>query len=145
MIEEKSTSDLYLGRLKHLGFDGPLPRKSLNQDKVRYAYQTQVFYSFLDSADLCQFVWGPAWTLYGPVETVNFVKAVTGWNDFSLDELMTVGERRLNMLRAFNAREGLTRKEDRLPKKFFKELQGQGKTAGRKLEESELTQVQDWY
>jgi aldehyde:ferredoxin oxidoreductase len=145
MIEEKSASDLYLGRLKHLGFDGPLPRKSLGQDKVRYAYKTQAFYSFLDSADLCQFVWGPAWTLYGPLETVNFVKAVTGWNDFSLDELMTIGERRLNMLRAFNAREGLTRKEDKLPKKFFRALQGEGKTAGKAVDEAEMGQVMDWY
>ncbi|HLE27676.1 MAG TPA: aldehyde ferredoxin oxidoreductase family protein [Anaerolineales bacterium] len=145
MIEEKSTSDLYMGRLKHLGFDNPLPRKSLNQDKVRYALKTQIFYSFLDSADLCQFVWGPAWTLYGPEETVNFVRAVTGWNDFTLDELMTVGERRLNMLRAFNAREGLTRQADKLPKKFFKALGGAGKTAGRSLDEAEMNQVMDWY
>jgi aldehyde:ferredoxin oxidoreductase len=145
MIEEKSTSDLYLGRLKHLGFDQPLPRKSLGQDKVRFAMKTQHFYSFLDTADLCQFVWGPAWTLYGPEESVKFVQAVTGWNDFTLDELMTVGERRLNMLRLFNAREGLTRREDKLPKKFFKALGGTGKTAGRSVDEAEMEQVQDWY
>ena len=52
--------------------------------------------------DLCQFVFGPAWTLFGPQETVEMVKAVTGW-DVTLDELMKVGERRLNMMRVFNA------------------------------------------
>ncbi|HLF01401.1 MAG TPA: aldehyde ferredoxin oxidoreductase C-terminal domain-containing protein, partial [Anaerolineales bacterium] len=119
--------------------------RSLGDDKVRFAYKTQVFYSFLDSADLCQFVWGPAWTLYGPEEAVNFVKHVTGWSDFSLDELMTVGERRLNMLRAFNAREGLDRKADKLPKKFFKALQGEGPTGGVALAQAEMDAAQDKY
>ncbi len=145
MVEENSTSDLYMGRLKMLGFDAPLPRKSLGQDKVRFAMKTQHFYSFLDSADLCQFVYGPAWTLYGPQETINLVKAVTGWNDFTMDELMAVGERRVNLMRQFNAREGMTRKEDKLPKKFYKALEGTGKTAGRALDETEMTQVMDWY
>jgi aldehyde:ferredoxin oxidoreductase len=84
-------------------------------------------------------VWGPAWTLYGPQETVDFVKMATGWDDFSLDELMTVGERRLNMMRVFNAREGLDRKADKLPKKFFKALEGAGPTGGVALTEAEMS------
>jgi len=144
MVEE-GAADLYMGRLKMLGFDQTQAPRSLGDDKVRFAYKTQVFYSFLDSADLCQFVWGPAWTLYGPEEAVNFVKHVTGWSDFSLDELMTVGERRLNMLRAFNAREGLDRKADKLPKKFFKALQGEGPTGGVALAQAEMDAAQDKY
>jgi aldehyde:ferredoxin oxidoreductase len=144
MIEE-GASDLYLGRLKMLGFEQTQAPRSLGDDKVRFALQTQRFYSFLDSCDLCQFVWGPAWTLYGPQETVDFVKSVTGWQDFSLEELMTVGERRLNMLRAFNAREGIDRKADKLPKKFFKALAGTGPTAGVALSEEELSYAQDKY
>ncbi len=144
MVEE-GASDLYMGRLKLLGFDHTLAPRSLDADKVRYALKTQQFYSFLDSADLCQFVWGPAWTLYGPQETVDMVKAITGWNDFSLDELMVVGERRLNMLRAFNAREGIDRKADRLPKKFFKALAGTGPTANVALTVEEMERAQDMY
>jgi len=49
------------------------------------------------------------------------------------------------MVRAFNAREGLTRKEDKLPKKFFRALQGEGKTAGKAVDEAEMGQVMDWY
>ncbi|MBI3762836.1 MAG: aldehyde ferredoxin oxidoreductase family protein [Chloroflexi bacterium] len=144
MVEE-GASDLYMGRLKLLGVDHTLAPRSLDADKVRFALKTQQFYSFLDSADLCQFVWGPAWTLYGPQETVDFVKAVTGWEDFTLDELMTVGERRLNMLRAFNAREGLSRQQDKLPKKFFKTLAGAGPTAGVALTSEEMETAQDMY
>ncbi len=144
MIED-GAADLYMGRLKLLGFDATQKQYSLGDDKVRFAQRTQQFYSFLDSADLCQFVWGPAWTLYGPQETVDFVNAVTGWGDFSLDELMAVGERRLNMLRVFNAREGLGRQADKLPKKFFKALQGTGPTAGVALSEGEMEHALDTY
>jgi aldehyde:ferredoxin oxidoreductase len=144
MVEE-GAADLYMGRLKLLGFNQTIAPRSLGEDKVRFAMKTQHFYSFLDSADLCQFVWGPAWTLYGPQETVDFVKAATGWNDFTLDELMTVGERRLNMLRVFNAREGIDRQADRLPKKFFKSLAGTGPTAQVTLTDEEMTQAQDAY
>ena len=83
----------------------------------------------LDSVELCQFVYGPAWTLYGPAETVEMINAVTGWG-VTVDELQEVGARRLNLFRTFNAREGLDRKADKLPKKFFKALKGEGPTAG---------------
>ena len=98
----------------------------------------------LDTVELCQFVWGPAWTLYGPQETVDFIKAVTGW-DVTLDELMTVGMRRLNMMRVFNAREGFDRKQDKLPKKFFQALKGTGPTAGVALTHEEMESALDEY
>ena len=90
MIEEGMASDLYMGRLALMGMPDKLAPLSLGPDKVKFAYLTEVFYSILDTVELCQFVWGPAWTLYGPKELVEFVKAVTGW-DVTLDELMTVG------------------------------------------------------
>ena len=144
MIED-GAGELYMKRLARLGFDRTLPQYSLGPDKVRFALKGQQFYSFLDTAALCQFVWGPAWTLYGPDETVEFVRAATGWDDFSLDELLEVGERRLNMLRLFNAREGIDRKADRLPKKFFRALAGSGPTAGVSLAEKEIEAAKDEY
>ena len=98
----------------------------------------------LDTLELCQFVWGPAWTLYGPQETAEFVSAVTGWN-VTVDELMTVGMRRLNLMRVFNAREGFDRKQDKLPKKFFKALKGEGPTAGIALTHDEIDSAIDEY
>jgi len=144
MIED-GAADLYMGRLKMLGFEQTQAPRSLGADKVRFALKTQQFYSFLDSCNLCQFVWGPAWTLYGPQESVDIVRHVTGWDDFSLDELMAVGERRLNMMRAFNAREGIGRAADQLPKKFYKALQGTGPTAGVALTEEEMKAAVDTY
>ncbi len=72
------------------------------------------------------------------------VRAVTGW-DVSLDELMTVGKRRLNLMRTFNAREGFTRKEDQLPEKFFKPLVGTGPTAGIAVTREEMETALDEY
>jgi aldehyde:ferredoxin oxidoreductase len=72
------------------------------------------------------------------------VTSITGWR-VSLFELMKVGERRLTMMRLFNARDGLDRKQDKLPKKFFKALQGTGPTAGFALDETEFEKVLDLY
>jgi aldehyde:ferredoxin oxidoreductase len=127
-----------------IGLGEPQLAYSLTPEKVRFAYLTEVFYSMLDSAELCQFVYGPAWTLYGPAETVEMMRAVTGW-DMSVDELMAVGERRLNLFRTFNAREGLGRKDDKLPKKFFKQLTGSGPTAGIAMTHEEVDSAIDHY
>jgi aldehyde:ferredoxin oxidoreductase len=72
------------------------------------------------------------------------VKAVTG-GDVTIDELMAVGARRLNLMRMFNAREGFDRKQDKLPKKFFKTLKGTGPTAGITLTREEFETALDEY
>jgi len=141
---EEGVAPLNLNRLKLIGLSEPQAAGSLTEEKVRFAYLSEVFYSMLDSAELCQFVFGPAWTLYGPAETVTMVNSVTGW-DMTVDELMAVGARRLNLFRTFNVREGLGRNADKLPKKFYKALKGEGPTAGVALTESEVNTAIDHY
>lgn len=141
---EEGVADLNLNRLKMIGLGEPQPGFSLTPEKVRFAYLTEVFYSMLDSVELCQFVFGPAWTLYGPAETVEMIRSVTGW-DMTVEELMAVGERRLNLFRTFNAREGLGRKDDKLPKKFYKQLAGTGPTAEIALTHEEIESAIDHY
>lgn len=141
---EEGIGDFNLDRLKQIGLGSPQPAYSLSEEKVRFAYETEVFYSMLDSAELCQFVYGPTWTLYDGKDTVEMMKAVTGW-DLTLEELMEVGRRRLHLFRTFNAREGLGRKDDRLPKKFFKQLTGTGPTAGFALTHEEIDSAIDHY
>ncbi|MBI3162292.1 MAG: aldehyde ferredoxin oxidoreductase family protein [Chloroflexi bacterium] len=141
---EEGIGDFNLDRLKQIGLGSPQPAYSLTEEKVRFAYETEVFYSMLDSAELCQFVWGPTWTLYNGAQTAQMINAVTGWN-LTVQDLMAVGYRRLNLFRVFNAREGLTRKDDKLPKKFFKQLQGTGPTAGFALTNEEVESALDSY
>jgi aldehyde:ferredoxin oxidoreductase len=132
-----------LARLRTFGLINPQDPTVLNAEKVRFTYQTELFYSFLDSACMCQFDWGPAWTLYGPEEATAVVRAITGWN-VSLYELMKVGERRLNMMRVYNASEGAGRAQDRLPKRLFEPLKG-GASDGWKVSPAELDKAIDLY
>jgi aldehyde:ferredoxin oxidoreductase len=141
---EEGVADFNLDRLKQIGLGVPQSAYSLTEEKVLFAYKTQLFYSMLDSASLCQFVYGPTWTLYDAQDTANMLNAVTGW-DISVDELLEVGARRLNLFRVFNAREGLDRKADKLPKKFFKQLQGTGPTANFALTHEEVETALDNY
>jgi aldehyde:ferredoxin oxidoreductase len=133
----------YEDRLAMIGFTEQQDRYSLTDEKVRYALVSEHLYSCLDSVNVCQFVFGPAWHLYGPDQLVNTVQAVTGW-DVTVEELLQVGERRLNMLRAFNAREGLTREDDKLPKKMSKALKG-GRSDGFNFTPEELEKAKDTY
>ena len=89
------------------------------------------------------FVYGPSYQLYGPGQLVDMVRAVTGW-DFSLWELMKVGERSLNMMQEFNARQGLTSADDRLPDKLFKPLTG-GATDGVRINKEEFDTARSTY
>ena len=110
--------EAYQGRLAELDLLDPQPEGSLGAEKVRYALYTQYLYSCMDTVNVCQFVWGPAWQLYGPGQLAEAVQAVTGWS-VSLWELLKVGERRLNLLRAFNAREGVGAEADTVPPKLL--------------------------
>jgi len=136
--------EFYEDRLAVLGFTEEQEERSLGDEKVRWAMKSQHMYSAMDSLNLCQFVYGPAWQLYGPEDMLKLVHAVTGWEDVSFDELQTVGERRLNMMRAFNAREGIDRKADVLPEKLFKPLKG-GVSDGWKLDRDEVNAAIDKY
>lgn len=133
----------YPERMAALGLDDPQPVEAMNQEKVRFALLTQYLYSCLDTVNLCQFVFGPAWQLYGPQQLVEAVRKITGW-DVTLEELLQVGERRLNLLRAFNAREGLDRSHDTLPRKMEKALVG-GPSDGYAIPPAEFEQAKEWY
>jgi aldehyde:ferredoxin oxidoreductase len=135
--------EYYQDRMAMLDLRDPQPERGLGAEKIRYALYTQVFYSLLDSINVCQFVYGPAWQLYDPNQLVAMARAVTGW-DLNLWELMKVGERRLNMMRAFNAREGFTREHDVLPPKLSQPREG-GPSDGLSIAPEELEEAKDIY
>jgi aldehyde:ferredoxin oxidoreductase len=143
MLRTKAGS-LHRRRLAELGEFGDLDLRDLSDAKVRFAFTTQCFYSAMDTLGLCQFVWGPSWQLYGPAETVDLVRYGTGW-DATMQELLQIGERRIQLLRAFNAREKIGKSADVLPKKLFEPLGGKGPTAGVALTAEELERARDTY
>jgi aldehyde:ferredoxin oxidoreductase len=134
----------YPDRLGALGLTNAQPVRSLGPEKVRFARETQYFYSLMDSVNVCQFVYGPAWQLYGPQDLLQMIQAVTGW-EVTMEELQQVGERRLNMLRAFNAREGIGREQDKLAEKMFKKALKDGPSDGVKVDREQFEVALDEY
>ena len=134
----------YAERLKALDLTNPQPKRSLTPEKIRFAVQTQYMYSAMDSVNVCQFVYGATWQLFDMDELRNLIEYVTGW-DITIEEIMTVGQRRLNMLRAFNAREGIDREQDKLPEKMFKKALKGGRSDGFKVDKAQFDAALDEY
>jgi aldehyde:ferredoxin oxidoreductase len=89
-------------------------------EKVKLVKIIGDLFAVFDSLVICK------WTVYpcGGYKTrtlVDIVATATGW-DFTMDELMKTGERIINLCRAFNVREGITRKDDKLPRRFTEPL-----------------------
>ena len=136
----------YQDRLSLLGLTSPQPYMSLNAEKVRFARKTQYFYSFDDTMGWCQFVWGPAWHVYGPEHAIRMIRAVTGWADFNIEELLNIGERRINLMRAFNAREGADYSLDTLPEKFHTKTLSGGASNGVNIDKKQLQEaIREYY
>ena len=128
----------YKERFARLGLAAPQdPPGSLGKENVQFTIQTQNIYSLSDSLCVCQFVWGVSWELYGPKDYVTLVQSVTGW-EVTLEELLAVGARRVNMMRAFNFREGFGRDRDKLADKFFTTPLTGGPTHGKCMDREEV-------
>lgn len=115
----------------------------LDANKGKFALATQKYYSMMDSLCLCQFAFGPAWQLYGPDDLIKFCKYGAGW-DTSVKELLEIGERRINMMRLFNVREGFSRDNDILPDRMFIPMPD-GPNAGVKINKEDFEIALDAY
>ena len=67
--------EYYTERMAVLGFSEGQEPRSLSDEKIRFTAASQRMYSAMDSLNLCQFVYGPAWQLYGPADMVELVQA----------------------------------------------------------------------
>ncbi|SFR07813.1 aldehyde ferredoxin oxidoreductase family protein [Desulfoscipio geothermicus] len=80
--------------------------------------------------------WGVEGNSITPQLYAEIVKSLTGW-DVTAEELVAAAERSWNLKRCFNAREGFTRKDDKLPKRFAQAIPN-GPSAGAKVENLDL-------
>lgn len=112
---------VFLDQAKVLGLLERLPAHTVDEAKVRMYYYLQHHFSMLDTLCCCLFGFAPvrAFTMTDLVEIVN---GATGWES-SLWELMKLGERRWNVTRVFNLREGFDVTDDWLPDRFFTGLE----------------------
>lgn len=141
--EESAGEDARL-RLGQLGLTNNMPPGVICEERANLVAVTQKFLSAVDTLGLCSFVWGVGWTLYRPLEMVEMLRAVTGWN-LEIEDVLEIGERRINLMRAFNMREGLTRENDSLSPKFFRPLEGTGPTKGVHYTIEEFEGLKDEY
>ena len=73
---------------------------------------------------------------YTDEQLVDMIRAITGW-EVSLYELEQVGQRAMDMARAFNGREGFTAEDDRMPPRFTTAFES-GPLAGSRVDEGYL-------
>jgi aldehyde:ferredoxin oxidoreductase len=99
-------------------------------------------YSVLNALGLCIFVSGkPA---LGPTTLARFYSACTG-RDTTPADIMKYGEKVFTQLKAYNVREGLTRKDDTWPDRFFNEPLPEGPTRGSVLSRDKINHLLDEY
>ena len=70
-----------------------------------------------DVLNTCKFYMDAGITLD---QLADLFSAITGW-EFNGFDLMTIGERALNLQRMFNVREGLSRRDDYLPERAMQQ------------------------
>jgi aldehyde:ferredoxin oxidoreductase len=77
-------------------------------------------------------------------EYVSMLNEVTA-GSFTLESLQTLSDRVETQIRLFNCREGLTRKDDRLPLRFYREPFHEGASKGRVLGEHDFEKMLEEY
>lgn len=100
--------------MEDLGYPEPHHRHQ-QEGKALFVKQLQDLMCQFDALKICKFA------MIGGLKArhlVDFIRHLTGW-DMTLDELMVTGERMYNLKRLYNLRCGLTRHDDRLPKRFL--------------------------
>jgi aldehyde:ferredoxin oxidoreductase len=125
-----------------LGIGEQRPWEALDEMKARYVAYTSWYYSLLDTLELCTFCWAPG-SMHTYDELVDAVRAVTGW-PVTFWSLMKAGERRLNLMRAFNARHGIGLEADVLPERVFVPL-SEGPQEGQAVPREDLERARAAY
>jgi aldehyde:ferredoxin oxidoreductase len=119
-----------------IGITTPLPRLDTSREKVMAMKKTQDYIAITNSLVICENIYWFRVVHYKPQELVELLNAVTGW-DYTVEDFMTTGERINTLCRAFNVREGITRKDDYLPSRFMEPLEA-GPTKGQLFTNEEL-------
>ncbi|MEM2144057.1 MAG: aldehyde ferredoxin oxidoreductase family protein [Candidatus Jordarchaeaceae archaeon] len=108
--------------LPELGIFEPRYRFSMSNrmdDFIKFQDLRQVYESLL----MCNF------TQSTLTQVINMLNAITGWN-YTVADILKIGERITNIKRAINNKRGITRKDDRMPKIAIQPL-SEGATAGK--------------
>ena len=115
------------------------------EGKAAWAIRSQNFTAVDDSLVLCRFTSERGgYGMYLNESYVRMINAATGW-DLDLTELERIGERICTLERAFNVREGVSRKDDTLPWRVQHEPIPDGPSKGTFCPPEELNRMLDEY
>lgn len=134
--------DIFVEQMKSLGLLKRCKTTGMDYQKLRMFRYLQFHFSFMDSLCLCVLAFAPVRT-FTMAHLVDIASAVTGW-EMSLWEIMKLGERRINMFRAFNIREGFTPDDDWLPQRIFEPIKT-GPREGARYDPDELKTMRKLY
>ncbi len=90
--------------------EGRIPRFSI-QGKAKFVKEVQDERAAAFSLVICDFA---------PIPIVDMLSSATGF-DYTVEEYLRCGERIWNLIRVFNCREGISRRDDTLPPRIFEE------------------------
>jgi aldehyde:ferredoxin oxidoreductase len=96
-----------------------------------------------DNLGVCKWLYGLF--IYYDVNMATEVFNLATGKDWDVPRLLKISERVRNLERMFDVRQGLTRKDDSLPKKFFEEPLKKGKFEGEVLDRDKFEAMKDEY
>jgi aldehyde:ferredoxin oxidoreductase len=120
----------------------PRNRLYLGKEKAKIVKIAGDLWALYDSLSACKFTTYPEGGI-GVGRLTDMVVSAMGWN-ITIKDLMTVGERSFNLCRAFDVREGITRKDDTLPARLMEPLP-EGPYKGETISRNALNDTLDEY
>jgi len=140
--------------LRHMAYrpnlTGQKPFEPGTINRLTYEGQTEMvkeledFYTLVDCMVLCKFLCLPT---VGPILWDELIKlySITTGVEIKKDRLLSIANNINNLIRQLNLREGLNRKDDTLPKRFFDEELRTGNSKGETVQKQEFEKMLDKY
>jgi len=128
--------------LPELGIVKAYDRKDI-AGKPKITVKAQDAVAVQNSLIICSFTGNVTFRPATIADYIKWLGAVTGF-EYDVTELMMVGERINNLARAFNVREGTTRRDDYLPPRFAENMLS-GASAEQRIPKSDLDRMLDEY
>lgn len=122
--------------------EGKVDRFKAEAGRGKVAMESEDYMAIFDSLILCKFIRGVFQDFY--TEASQLYTLVTGI-EMKADELRNAGERIINLKKAYNIREGWTRKDDHLPPRVMKDPISEGVAKGSLVTQEELNLLLDNY
>jgi aldehyde:ferredoxin oxidoreductase len=116
----------------------PVKAHGFDENKLELHWTFTTWRHFCDSVGLCHFL------PYSPSQMVSVVNGMTGW-DTDIHELLEVGSRTATLSRLYNLREGITAKDDTLPKRFFGAFRNDNSATGKPIDQAEIDGALQWH